>query len=421
MPMLLGAIADDLTGATDLANMLARNGLRTVLAPGVRGRLECAGGADAVVVALKSRSIAPEAAVRTSLEALQVLQELEPRQFYFKYCSTFDSTDSGNIGPVAQALLAALGSDLTIFCPSFPENGRTVYQGHLFVHDRLLSESGMENHPLNPMRDPNLVRVLRRQAATEVGLVPFPAVRKGPAEILASIERLRTSGVRLAIIDAVFDEDLVAIGEAVGSMKLVTGGSALALGIAAYLRRAGLLCGARNDTPLPDVAGPAAVISGSCSTMTNAQVAEFRRNHPFFEIDPVRIHSGENQIEGALRWAQEWIGKEIFLISATSTPERVAAAREIVGDRVGTLVEETLANIALGLRDSGVRRLVVAGGETSGAVIEALGIRTLQIGRQIAPGVPWTVAPEVPAIAIALKSGNFGSPDFFETAFRTQP
>ena len=421
MPILLGAIADDLTGATDLANTLARTGMRTVLVPGVHSRLECAGDADAVVIALKSRSVAADLAVRMSLEALDALRALHPRQYYFKYCSTFDSTDSGNIGPVAEALLTALETDLTIFCPSFPENGRTVYKGHLFVQDRLLSESGMENHPLNPMRDPNLVRVLQRQSVSEVGLLPFAEVRQGAAAICAALERLRGQGIRLVIMDALSDRDLMAIGEAVGSMQLITGGSALARGLANHFRRLGVLSEAGRDEPLPPVFGPAAIISGSCSVMTNAQVAEFRKNHPVFDIDPIRIHAGEDQVRAALAWAMERVENEVVLISATASPDRVSRARQVVGEVAGSLVESTLARISAGLLELGVRRLVVAGGETSGAVIDALGIQTLRIGQQIAPGVPWTVSSGTPAIALALKSGNFGSPTFFETAFNIRP
>jgi 3-dehydrotetronate 4-kinase len=417
MPVLLGAIADDFTGATDLANTLVRQGMRTVQLIGVPARA-APEEVDAVVVALKSRTIPAPDAIVQSLAALAFLQGAGAKQILFKYCSTFDSTDRGNIGPVADALLAALGADFTVFCPAFPENGRTIYRGYLFVDNVLLSESSMRDHPLTPMRDANLLRVLGRQTPHKVGLVPFETVLRGSEAVQAEFARLRREGYRHAVVDAVRDTDLLTIGEAVADLSLVTGGSGIALGLPENFRRAGLLEIGQQADRLPRVHGPAAVISGSCSAATLAQVAVMRATHPAFEVDPMALAAGEPVVPRALEWADAYLDETPLLISASAAPERVRAVQDRLGrDRAGSLVEGALADIARGLVERGVRRLVVAGGETSGAVVQALGITGLRIGQQIDPGVPWTVSLGEPAIALALKSGNFGREDFFVRAF----
>jgi 3-dehydrotetronate 4-kinase len=417
MPILLGAIADDFTGATDLANTLVRQGMRTVQLIGVPTAAPPE-AVDAIVVALKSRTIPAPQAVEQSLAALAWLRQAGARQVLFKYCSTFDSTDQGNIGPVADALMQALDTDFTVFCPAFPENGRTIYRGYLFVGDVLLSESGMRDHPLTPMRDANLVRVLGRQTPHKVGLVPLSAVSQGPAAVRAEFARLRASGYRHAILDAVADADLLTLGEAIADLKLVTGGSGIALGLPDNFRRIGLLEATRQADRLPPVRGAAAVISGSCSTATLAQVAAMKAQSPAFEVDPLALAAGQPVAAGALEWATSRLGDAPLLIFASAPPERVRAVQEELGrDRAGTLVEEALAQIARGLIARGVRRLVVAGGETAGAIVQALGITGLRIGPQIDPGVPWTASLGEPTIALALKSGNFGREDFFVRAF----
>lgn len=426
---LLGCIADDFTGATDLANMLVRGGMRTVQTIGVPDTEEltaAAGDADALVIALKSRTTAAADAVSQSLAALAWLRAQGCRQFFFKYCSTFDSTDAGNIGPVAEALLGALadlpGGGSTIACPAFPENGRTVYRGHLFVGDALLSESGMENHPLTPMRDANLVRVLERQVDGKVGLVRYDAVARGSDAVRAAIDAQRAAGVRIAIADAISDSDLHTLGAACADMALVTGGSGMALGLPENFRRAGLLSGEHDAAALPRVAGHAVVLAGSASKATNAQVAAWRESHAAWRIDPLALARGEPLVERAVAFAREHFDTptpEPVLIYATATPDEVRAVqRELGVERAGALVEAALASIASALQALGVRRFVVAGGETSGAVVQALGVRALQIGPQIDPGVPATVTIGSVPIALALKSGNFGSVDFFEKALR---
>ena len=422
MALLLGAIADDFTGATDLCNTLVRRGMRTVQLIDVPRAGTELPDAEAIVVALKSRTIAAADAIAMSLAALDWLQQAGARQILFKYCSTFDSTDGGNIGPVAEALMAALGTDFTLFCPAFPEAGRTIYKGYLFVGDVLLSESGMRDHPLTPMRDPSLVRVLQRQSRGKVGLVPYRAVARGAAAIHDAFAALRLAGHAHAVVDAIEDRDLEAIGEAAADFSLITGGSGIALGLPGNFRRRGLLGdGAAADT-LPDIAGPAAVLSGSCSTATQAQVAYMRERAPVFTIDPVAAAAGRNIAEEAVAWASSRFGDRPVVISATAPPEKVAAIQEALGrERAGALVEGLLADIARRLVARGARRLVVAGGETAGAVVQALDVTGLRIGRQIDPGVPWTVSLPgrrgEPALALALKSGNFGAADFFLRAF----
>ncbi|TDG03360.1 four-carbon acid sugar kinase family protein [Paraburkholderia guartelaensis] len=424
---LLGCIADDFTGATDLANMLVRGGMRTVQTIGVPVSNETI-EADALVVALKSRTIAAADAVVQSLAALDWLRAQGCRQFFFKYCSTFDSTDGGNIGQVTDALLDALSADganqstFTIACPAFPENGRTIFRGHLFVGDVLLNESGMENHPLTPMRDANLLRVLQRQTRSKVGLVRYGAVANGVWSVRAAFDALRNDGVRIAIADAVSDADLHTLGAACAEFPLITGGSGIALGLPGNFRDAGLLDDHADAAQLPPVEGLSAVLAGSASKATNAQVATWRETRPAFRVDPLAAARGEAVVEHALAFAQPYLERaEPVLIYATTTPDEVKAVqRELGVNQAGHLVESTLAALARGLRERGVRKFVVAGGETSGAVVQALDVRTLRIGGQIDPGVPATVATATDSepLALALKSGNFGSTDFFAKALR---
>ena len=415
---LLGCIADDFTGATDLASMLVRGGMRTVQLIGVPADNDEVPDADAIVVALKSRTIAPSDAVVQSLAALTWLQRTGCRQFFFKYCSTFDSTDAGNIGPVADALIAALDCGFAIACPAFPANARTVYQGHLFVGPALLNESGMQDHPLTPMRDPNLVRVLSRQTDGTVGLVPFATVDAGSAPIRTALSALKEQGRRYAIIDAVADVHLFAIGEAVATHALVTGGSGVAMGLPENFRRLGLL-GSQSADTLPPVAGHAAVLAGSCSRTTLLQVASARDRVPTLELDPLATPTPDALIGKALDWATGRLGDDPIVIAASAPPDRVTALQAKLGrDEAGALVERAMAGIAQALVERGVRRFVVAGGETSGAVVSALGVKRLRIGAEIDPGVPWTLAEgSGPPLLLALKSGNFGGPQFFLSAF----
>ncbi|HEY4353793.1 MAG TPA: 3-oxo-tetronate kinase [Paraburkholderia sp.] len=413
-PALLGCIADDFTGATDLANMLVRGGMRTVQTIGVpSGPLDTP--AEAIVVALKSRTAPREQAVAESLAALEWLQKLGCKQFYFKYCSTFDSTDAGNIGPVADALMKALNAPFAIACPAFPENGRTVYRGNLFVGDLLLNESGMQNHPLTPMTDANLVRVLQRQTQTKVGLLRYDTVQRGAAAVSEARAALQRDGAALAIADAISDEDLYTLGEACANDLLLTGGSGLALGLPRNFERAGLLPAAKNSERVPGVTGLSAVLSGSCSRATQAQVAHWRDSgRPAFRVDPLALARGDKVVEEAMAFVEPLLAKGPVLVYATSAPEEVSAVQKQLGTAAsGELVEQALAAIAQRMHRAGVRRFVVAGGETSGAVVNALDVKALQIGPQIDPGVPATVSIGATPLALALKSGNFGTVDFF--------
>jgi uncharacterized protein YgbK (DUF1537 family) len=421
MAALLGCIADDFTGGTDLAGMLVKSGMRTVQLIGVP-KGPPPDDVDAVVIALKSRTSPVDEAVKESLAALRWLQAAGCKQFFFKYCSTFDSTPKGNIGPVAEALMKALDTDFTIACPAFPANARTIYKGYLFVGDVLLSESGMKHHPLTPMTDANLVRVLQAQVKGKVGLAEYATVAKGAGAIADRFSALRAQGAAFAVVDALSDQDLHAIGEACAELPLVTGGSGIALGLPENFRRRGLLARDAAANALPASGGLRAVIAGSCSVATQKQVAKMRKQSAAFHVDPIQLSRGDDVVGAALNWAGQHIKDGPVLIYATATPEKVKEVQGQLGvERAGNLVEEALAGIAKGLVKLGVGQLIVAGGETSGAVVKALGVTGLRIGPEIDPGVPWTTALQKQAgerpLALALKSGNFGTEDFFIKAW----
>ncbi|RZJ25352.1 MAG: four-carbon acid sugar kinase family protein [Haliea sp.] len=442
--LLLGCIADDFTGATDLANNLVRAGMRVVQTIGVpSGPLDA--DVDAVVVALKSRTVPAAQAVSESLAALAWLQQQGAQQIYFKYCSTFDSTAEGNIGPVTDALMDALGTGFTIATPAFPDNQRTVFKGYLFVGDVLLNESGMQNHPLTPMRDANLVRVLQAQTKRRVGLIDHRTVARGEAAVREQMAQLQANGIGVAVVDAVSNEDLLRLGPAWKGLPLVTAGSGVAIGLPANFG----ISPSDQASRLPSARGLRAVVSGSCSLATNRQVQDFiRQGHPAMAIDPLRLASGTDVVSEVLAWAEPLLARGPVLVYSTDHSDAVKAVQGKMGvAEAGALVERTLAAAARGLVALGVRQLVVAGGETSGACVQALGITQMQIGPQIDPGVPWchTVLPprsalRVPAappggvadlgaarrssglsgddgLHLTLKSGNFGTDDFFSKAF----
>lgn len=421
MAPVLGCIADDFTGATDLANNLVRGGMRTVQLIGVPDAGTAVPDVDAIVVALKSRTNPAAEAVGMSVAALDWLKAAGCRRFLFKYCSTFDSTDDGNIGPVADALLDRLNSDFTIACPAFPETGRTIFKGHLFVGDQLLSDTHMRHHPLTPMTDSNLVAVLGRQTARGVGLIQHRDIQGGVAAIRDRVETLRGDGCGYAILDAVDDAQLHTAGEALADLDLITGGSGIAIGLPEAYRRRGLLEASQGAAQVPSVAGPSAVVAGSCSAATLGQIAEWEKTRPSYNLDPLKLADGGDEVGAALAFARERIADGPVLIYASAPAVTVKAIQERLGRaEAGELVEGAMARIAKALVDEdGVRRLVVAGGETSGAVVSALGVTGLHIGAQIDPGVPGTVTlGTAEPIALALKSGNFGAPDFFEKALR---
>ncbi|MEP6969056.1 MAG: 3-oxo-tetronate kinase [Betaproteobacteria bacterium] len=413
--ILLGCIADDFTGASDLANNLVRAGMRTVQTIGIPDQ-PLGAEVDAVVVALKSRTIAAEDAVAQSLAALAWLQGAGARQIYFKYCSTFDSTAQGNIGPVTEALMDALNTDFTIATPAFPDNKRSVFKGYLFVGDVLLNESGMQNHPLTPMRDPNLVRVMQAQTKRKVDLIDYSAVATSADAVKARVVELRRQGVGVAIVDAVTNDDLMRLGLALAGMPLVTAGSGVAIGLPQNFG----IQPSSTASALPAASGQRAVVSGSCSLATNRQVAAFiATGRPARAIDPMHIASGKDVVGETLAWAAPLLASGPVLVYSTAETGSVKAVQSQLGvEEAGAMVERAIAAIARGLVEHGVRQLVVAGGETSGACVQALDIRQMQIGPQIDPGVPWCHA-QTPFgdVHLTLKSGNFGADDFFTKAF----
>ncbi len=423
--ILLGCIADDFTGASDLANNLVRAGMRVVQTIGVP-TAPLSAEEDADVVALKSRTIAPAEAIAQSLQALAWLQAQGAQQIYFKYCSTFDSTAQGNIGPVTEALMDALHTDFTIATPAFPDNKRTVFKGYLFVGDVLLNESGMKNHPLTPMLDANLVRVMQAQTRRTVGLIDHTVVAQGDASITRCMADLRAQGVGVAVVDAVSNADLMRLGLALKGLPLVTAGSGVAIGLPQNFG----ITPSSQASALPAATGFQAVVSGSCSVATNRQVAAFiKTGRPALALNPLElamhVAQGVDPCAAALAWATPLLSDGPVLVYSSADSIAVKAVQSTLGvDAAGAMVEATLAAIARGLVALGVRQLIVAGGETSGACVQALNIDQLQIGLQIDPGVPWCHAllgadldVSQQGLHLALKSGNFGSDDFFTVAF----
>jgi uncharacterized protein YgbK (DUF1537 family) len=417
--MLLGVIADDFTGASDIANTLAKGlpgqgGLRTAQFLGVP-RIPALKSVEAGVISLKSRSVPAHEAVAQSLAALEWLLAQGCRQIVFKYCSTFDSTPDGNIGPVGEALAKRLGVNGVVACPAFPTVGRTIYQGHLFVHDRLLNESGLQKHPLNPMTDPDIRRWLVQQSEHPVGLVPWSVVRLGSNAIQTALEQASQRGEVLVIVDAITDEDLVAIGSACRNAKLITGGSGIALGLPANFIAEGSVPGGAQESV--GVTGPEAILAGSCSGATRAQIQEHAREHPVLAIDVDDVMAGRLGAIDLVAFIREREG-QAPLVYSSGDPEQVARAQAQYGrERVAAALDQLFADTARRLVAHGVSRLVVAGGETSGAVVSALDLESLEIGPEIDPGVPVLVSSS-PRLGLALKSGNFGAPDFFIKALR---
>lgn len=410
--MLLGCIGDDFTGSSDLANTLVKNGMRTTQYCGLP-ETSAEADVEAGVVALKTRSIPVEDAIRQSLQALEWLQNQGCTQFLFKYCSTFDSTPEGNIGPVAEALAERLDARKVIVCPAFPGAGRTLYQGHLFVQDRLLSESGMENHPLTPMTDPDIRRWLGLQAKGSVGHVSYRDVANGAETIATALDREGEAGHRLVVVDALTDQDLMAIGAAAHDIPLLTGGSGIATGLPGNFRKRGLLADSREAWDGVD--GPAVILSGSCSNATRRQVERHRQTHPAFEVTADAVMDGSVDVEALVEFV-DMHRDAVPLVYSSADPATVKAAQARHGsERLAQAIETLFSDLAGALATRGFTRIVSAGGETSGAVVHGLGIDALQIGPEIDPGVPAMRVTGKP-LAVALKSGNFGADDFFDRA-----
>jgi len=418
--MLLGVIADDFTGASDIANALAQGvpgqgGLRTTQFLGLPSR-PASSDVEAGVISLKSRSNPASEAIAQSLAALSWLQAQGCRQFVFKYCSTFDSTPDGNIGPVGEALADALGVKGVIACPALPAVGRTVYRGHLFVDDRLLSESGLESHPLNPMTDPNIRRWLGRQSKTPVGLVTWPTVQAGNGAVRATLRQAADRGETLVIVDALNDVDLISIAGACSDAPLLTGGSGIARGLSANFLREGLASGSTPE--FAGVDGPEAILAGSCSGATRQQIAIHAASHPSLNVCVDEVLAGRTAPAQVVDFVRAHTG-QAPLVYCSGNPDDVAGIQQRLGrEHVARVLEQLFASSARRLVESGIRRLVVAGGETSGAVVSALDLGALTIGPEIDPGVPVLFTRGPRPLALALKSGNFGAPDFFARALR---
>ncbi|WP_417436688.1 3-oxo-tetronate kinase [Idiomarina abyssalis] len=421
MSVLLGCVADDFTGASDLASFLVESGMSTVQIIDVPASDQLLmDDVDAVVVALKSRTQPVSEAIKDSIAALEWLKAKGCQQFYFKYCSTFDSTTKGNIGPVVDAMLDNLGERYTIACPSLPVNGRTVFNGHLFVNGELLNESGMEFHPLTPMTDSNIVRVMAQQSQGKVSLIDHAVVEAGPEAIKEAMKTFSENS-RYSVVDAVSNENLMAIAHASEDLKLITGGSGLSIGLADNYVKKGLFEKRYDSKALRPVEGGTVILSGSCSAMTRAQVAHYKEKNPSLKINPMELEHQSQTIEEAVNWYQSASlqGRIPVLIYATDEPENINKYKHVLGEqKASQLVEDFMYELANALSRRGVCRFIVAGGETSGSVVKALKVTSLKIGESIAPGVPVVQSTEAPYFLLALKSGNFGQVDFFDRAFQ---
>ncbi|MGR9271412.1 3-oxo-tetronate kinase (plasmid) [Rhizobium leguminosarum] len=421
MAILLGSIADDYTGASDLANTLTKNGLRTVQTVGIPDPSLALPDVDAVVVSLKIRSVPASDAVAAAASAERWLRQRGAGHVLYKICSTFDSTDAGNIGPVTEALSEAAGGGSVLVTPAFPETGRTVYLGHLFVGGQPLNESPLKDHPLNPMHDANLVRVLARQSRNAVGLVDLTAIAAGAGAVKAKLDALRAAGVTAVIADAIFERDLETLGEVALKTPVSTGASGLGLGLARALVRSGRISsgGATTADAIRPVGGLSAIVAGSCSKATLHQLDVAERSMPVLRLDPERLLAGPDEIAAAISWAGDRISAGPIVVAASAAPETVSRLQSLYGrETSGHAIETATSIIAAELVERGVRRLVVAGGETSGAAVDRLAIPAFLIGPEIAPGVPVlrTVGNAQGDMLLALKSGNFGGEDFFTAA-----
>lgn len=417
MPVQLGIVADDFTGATDVANEINGLGLRTLLLLGPEAPPLDAASLDAAVIALKIRTVPADRAVKETLRALDALRALGTSFFYYKYCSTFDSTDRGNIGPVAECLMDALGETASVTTPAFPRTGRTVYKGHLFVNGRLLGDTHMRHHPLTPMTDSNLVDLMARQSEYPVDSIDHAEVRQGAEAIRKAFRRRGEK--RHSVLDVLYGEDLAEAGRAaLGELRFASGASGLAWGLAKAMVETRGAGGGRAPAGLPQVGGGMAALAGSCSAATLAQIAAFSERHPVYRVDAMKLAEGVNVAAEAVEWARGRADREPVLIHTSVPTDRLREIQNALGaDRASGLAERAMAEAARGLIDSGVRRLIVAGGETAGAVLGALGVHALNMGPEIDPGVPWTWTATGPPLLLALKSGNFGSDDFFTKAF----
>lgn len=410
--MRIGVIADDFTGGTDIASFLVKGGLNTVQLSGVPHSL-IETDADAIVISLKSRSCAPSEAIEQSLNALAYLQQNDCTQIYFKYCSTFDSTDKGNIGPVTDALMAALNTKFAVVCPSLPLNGRCVFNGNLYVNGVLLNESGMRDHPITPMCDSNLPRLMNAQASGTTALITYQTVEQGCDAILTAYADAQQEGHQYAVVDAFNEQQLFLIAQSLIDMPLITGGSGLAYHIAVVASQH-----KKQDSMMkvPNKV-PSVVISGSCSQMTNLQVAAYQNKAPTYAIEAKCCLTDDRYAQQVSEWVMGQQGLEYApMVYATANVEKLKQIQQQYGaEKASAAVEAFFAQLTEILSKRGIRNFIVAGGETSGVVTQHLSLTALNIGKEIAPGVPWVFSLDG-HFALALKSGNFGSEQFFSQA-----
>ena len=419
MTLALGCIADDYTGASDLANTLTRCGLRTVQTIGIPADDLQLPDVDAVVVSLKSRSIAADEAVAKSLAAEAWLRGRGAHHVLFKICSTFDSTDAGNIGPVMDALTAASGDAIVLATPAFPETGRTVYMGNLFVGQVPLNESPLKDHPLNPMHDANLVRVLARQSRTKIGLADRSVVSAGADALRRHLATLNSKGIAAVIADAITATDLETIGIVALGHRVSVGASGIGLGLAQTLVASGRVALHTVASSNTSVGGAAACLAGSCSQATLQQIANAEKIMPVLRLDPAALVTGKDETRRALVWASQHLANGPVLIASSAKPDQVFGVQAKHGrEAAGHAIEQAMADLAEGLAARGVKRLVVAGGETSGAVVDRLKLPGFLVGPEIAAGVPVLRAVGGHEMLLALKSGNFGGSDFFGDAMK---
>lgn len=416
MTLRIGVIADDLTGATDIASFLVDSGLRTIQF-NQSENVPKDTDAEAIVIGLKTRSIPAAEAVHQSVAALHRLQDAGAQQVIFKYCSTFDSTAQGNIGPVTDALLDALGEDFTVVVPALPVNGRTVYQGNLFVHGQPLHESGMRHHPVTPMRDANLLRLMEEQSTGTAGLVPYETVEAGVDAVATHLSQLHQDNVRYAVIDTLNHQHLETIGAAISNVSLVTGGSGIAAGLGQALVSEYNDVGQNPAASWHFTEGPAVVLSGSASDMTNAQVKRYCEFAPHHKIDiEALLQDSASYVTDVATWVLKNTGEYAPMVYATAPAADVAELQKQYGaEFLSAQIETFFGHLAYALREAGLTQFITAGGETSGAATQALGVDGFDVGPQIAAGVPWVRSLDG-QLDLALKSGNFGDEDFFRTA-----
>lgn len=402
----IGCIADDYTGGTDVAAALRRQGLRTVLLFGPPADDMVIEPCDAVVVALKTRALDAESAVKMSLAARNwLVDEAGVSTVYFKYCSTFDSTPAGNIGPVADALIEASGAATAVVCPATPEHGRTVYQGQLFVNGVPLAESSMRHHPLTPMTDSNVVRLMTAQTGHSVGLIAWQEIRQGQEVVRAAL----SAGPRYLVVDALDESDLDVLAHALSGAPVVTGGAGLAGALGRVLVENDGGHAAAAPVAAPDA--PAVVFAGSCSKATLEQVARAQQRFSSYRLDPRTVESPHELLEPARAWLQRNVGSEPVMIYSSAPAHDRGPADPAVADQL----ESVMGALAKTAVDAGARRIVVAGGETSGAVVDALGLRSVVVDAEADRGVPWCSTAEH-GVSLLLKSGNFGADDLLVRA-----